>query len=361
MNRIIFCSKCGSELAKDSLYCQSCGAKIPQVVLASRTQPAYATPTQSYPYQYHRHKSNVPKIIFIILFAPGFIIAFLAAVFIVILPLISQPPYQYLGEKPELVIPLENTTSTLRLELVNNFGEISIITDPSMKSLFQGSIKVYGREDSDLVDANAFSYQTVGSIVTVEFTSDWPLDQNPFTYELVIAINQNISVELDIETHSGVVDIDFTKVDINDFDIKTITGNQNINLSQTNRFSEYIPFITSSSGRIDLFFTDINYTTTTTTWTITTSSGSIDLYMKQHIADMNNSTSRAFIINTPTGTINVNTDLSTDYGISVTATTSSGSINLPSSGDEYQTSNYNTASWKYDFEMTTSTGRINFH
>jgi hypothetical protein len=365
-----YCSKCGSKIVEDSIFCEMCGVQVSRApikkiqAVQSPVSPHSHVQRPYSSYEYPRRKSSFPiktiAIIFIVIVAVPSIL--LGLLFIGIFPMMRMSMYEYLGEQPAVEIPFENSTSILKLDLQNSVGDITIRSDSSKSYFFVGNVNVWGKSEADLGDANRITYQSIGSTIVVEFSSHWKngLD-NPYTYELDLIISEGVQVEIVSELSTGNFDLELMNLNVSALEIFTSTGNQNIILNQV-EFPNVNYYMTTSTGNINLFLTNVNYTQTQTSWQVETSTGNIDLILTQNILDINKTTTRIFEIQASTGSISVETDLLSEYGIYVNAQTSLGSINLPNNDDEqYQTANYEITNWHLDFILSTSTGSIYFN
>lgn len=265
--------------------------------------------------------------------------------------------YVYLGDK-EVTVP--NDWSTCQMELENSVGTIMIeMAADSADYLVRTSIKVSGRNgEGSVEDANTLTYTAITeNTVRVAFDSDWKetIEFNPYTYELDISIRKGISLELVLDVSTGEVDVILEDLTITGFQLETSTGDMDVNLSRV-LFSDAIPEITSSTGKIKVSLAELEYKTAQTRWVISSSTGTVDCTIDQTIEDQG---VREFDMDVSTGSITVDITLPDDYGLKVVAKASTENVSIFGSDEETYTSpNFDSAAVKYEFTLNTSTGGI---
>lgn len=364
-----FCPKCGSKLVEESIFCEMCGSEVGRVPIKKgpAVQSAVSPPSRvQRPYDYYeypRRKSSAPiktiVIIFILIIAvPSILLGFF---FIAIFPIMQFSTYEYLEEQAVVEIPYTNDTSIVKLNLQNSVGDISIHSDPSESNIFVGHVSVWGKGQASIGDANRITYQSIDSTIEILFSSLWNNGlENPYTYELDLVVREGVQVEIVTELSTGNFNLELMNLNVSALEIVTSTGNHNIYLEEV-EFPAANYFLTTSTGNIDLNLINAYYTQNQTSWDVDTSTGYIDFSIIQNFEDINGTATRSFNIQASTGSIDVVTDLLSSYGVDVKAETSLGSVNLPNNDEErYQTANYDTTDWHYDFTLGTSTGSIYF-
>ncbi|MHA2328769.1 MAG: zinc-ribbon domain-containing protein [Candidatus Hodarchaeales archaeon] len=373
-----YCSKCGSQVEEDSLFCERCGSRVKQIMTSSRinrsevrdTHPVRKMPNQYSRYGYQSRKGNSPRhrmsfIPIVLVIAIGLLGVITINGLLGLFGMVGQNAFTYDYKGTQTIgVPIDNNTSSLKLNLKNNIGSTTISSEPDFSYVFQGTIEIWGRDSADMREARTITYNTEGSVVSVEFTSDWYQGQNnTFSYEFNIIVTQGIEVELDVETSTGGIEIEMSGVNVTALNLHSSTGNPVVSFDHVS-FSDSNPEIHTSTGNIELSLTNINYSSNTplTTWLVDTSTGNIEFDLIQQINDFNKSTIRTFNFDTSTGNILVNSNMLSDYRVRVNAHSSLGSVRLPNGDDElYQMVNYSSAKWQIKFDLHTSTGNVNFY
>ena len=271
--------------------------------------------------------------------------------------------YSQLGEK-EVTVPTQVpfNWSTVRMDLQTSSGEIIIQMAPDTADYFiKTVITVKGRNgEGSVEDANTMTYEAVSDdVVAVELDSDWHeiVQNNPYAYDLEISIKKGVKLELNIEVSSGNIEVVLTEIEIAMLEVDVSSGNLEFELSNMD-FSATFPKITTSSGSITAHLADVSYLTTQTDWKMSCSSGNIAVTLQQTIT--NTPGTRVFDLHSSSGSVTVDTTLPSDYGVNIDAHASSGSITIPGDGESYTSSNFASATTKYEFELDTSSGNIKF-
>lgn len=273
-----------------------------------------------------------------------------------------NPTYEYLGELPSAMIEKDKIGDYVFIQLENSVGSISLTTDSSLDSAFQGHIQVWGLGDATLSNANRFETSTIDNYTTITFSSSWyDSATNPYTYELELLISEALNLELSIVTSTGDLYIDLWNETLEMFKISTSTGSQYISMDNIIIGGGANPSLLCSVGEINLDLTNISYLLPSNTWTIDSSTGAVNVEIVQTNLDINISTTRTFDIDTSLGDITVDIFLSEDYSCRAVVDTSLGSVNLPGNGEEYTSANYGSVIWVFQFNLDTSIGDIYFH
>ena len=94
---------------------------------------------------------------------------------------------------------------------------------------------------------------------------------------------------------------------------------------------------------------------------LNSSTGRVYLDLNQVLSESLNETLRIFNLHTTTGKVDVSCDLESNYGISIDASCVTGSIYLPNGESNYSSYNYYQYTWKYYFDLSTTTGSVEFN
>ena len=267
--------------------------------------------------------------------------------------------HKYLGDA-EVTVP--NDWTTIKLTIDNSVGKIDVQMAPNTADyLVQATIGVYGRDGKGTVaEANTMTYhEESADKVLVSFTSDWKetVLNNPYSYDLKINIRPNINLELRLDNSAGLISVELTDLTIKTFDLENSAGEIIVDLSGV-EISATTANIDVATGEVDVSLTDISYSTDQNRWHITSSAGQVNVNIEQSMGAAQGT--RKFDISCSVGEIDIKTNLPDDYGVKVFADTTIGGVSLPVSGKIYTSSNFDTASEKYDFDLETSTGSITF-
>lgn len=373
-----FCSKCGGRVVEDSIFCEYCGNKLrPQKITQRSVTPRTVPPARrpafssnnevssqssspSYYRPYHRSSTKGIKWLFVGVFFIV-IIGFAAVVFFVGIIPIAFDRHNYIGDKTYSIDGLTNTSS-LELEIDNSIGAVDIeITN--MTNLLEARISVYAREGHALQDANTFEDTHYDNRHCVSFySSSGSYRENPYYYELEIAISNLVTTALDVDLSTGSISVVAHETNISFLSLETSTGSisaefQDVFFDTANNLT-----IHTSTGSITASFNDVNYySSDEVEWIIHTSTGSIDLNIVQEAVF--NHTQINYYVDTYTGSINFYHDLHPVIGLLMYADVSTGSISTSERSIDdhytYASENYASASMKFYVSMDTSTGSIN--
>lgn len=271
--------------------------------------------------------------------------------------------YRRLGEK-EVTVPTQVPInwSTVQMDLQTSSGEVMLHMAPDTADYFvKAIITVKGRNgEGSVEEANTMTYEAVSDdVVAIEFDSDWLeiVQNNPYAYDLDISIKKGVKLELDVTAASGNIEVVLTDIEIAMLEIVISSGNLELELSNID-FSATVPKMTASSGDITTQLVDIAYLTAQTNWKMSCSSGNIEVTLQQAISDTQGT--RMFDLSTSSGSVTVDTNLPSEYGMKIDAHATSGSINILGDGESYTSSNFTSAQTKYEFELDTSSGNIKF-
>ncbi|MHA2247307.1 MAG: zinc ribbon domain-containing protein [Candidatus Hodarchaeales archaeon] len=378
-----FCSKCGARVVDDSIFCESCGSKLkPPPKIAPRSVPPRTeepsrkpvfnsynkvssrsgSPSHYRPY----YRSSSPKGIKWLFVGVFFIaiIGFAAVLFFVgIVPIafngIVTKRHKYIGDKTYSIDDLTNTSS-LELDIDNSFGDVHIeITN--MTNVIEAQILVYAKEGHRLRDANTFEDTHYDNLHYVSFdSSSGSYQENPYYYELEIAISNLVTTALDVDVSTGSIFVEARETNISFVSLGISTGSitcifQDVVFETANNLTMH-----TSTGSITASFIDINYDSSDEVeWIIYTSTGSIDLDIIQEVVF--NHTQINYNVDVSTGSINFVHELHHEIGLLYYADVSTGEIYTENSIDDhfpYESENYTLASMKFYLSMDVSTGSI---
>ncbi|MHA2238441.1 MAG: hypothetical protein ACXAB2_08760, partial [Candidatus Hodarchaeales archaeon] len=88
--------------------------------------------------------------------------------------------------------------------------------------------------------------------------------------------------------------------------------------------------------------------------------GGIDLDLTDNFPFSNFTTTHAFDVSCSTGSINIQSRLHLLIGLKITASVSTGTIDLLGGGSPYTSAIFDSSSVKYDFTLSSSTGDITY-
>lgn len=367
-----FCSKCGNQVVENSLFCEYCGNKLKSSTFTKRGEAthnsfSHVSAPSSYPNYYRSpHRSSSQGLIRI-LAGIFFIIAIIVSAF-VLLGIIFLPvslnqiidDYDYVGDKTFSIDDFVNDTSSyVGVEIYNSLGSVNIEITNSSK-LIEARVLVYAREGYSISDANAFEMNTDENLHYLFFDSvSGSYRENPYFYELEILISSRATIALDVEVSTGSIYAIAQETKISHLSLDSSTGSIIIDLQEVVLETDN-PFIHTSTGSVTVTLTNLYYPMNEVEWTITTSTGSIDLNIFQET--VLNNTWIKYYTSTSTGSINFTYKLDLAIGVVLYADVSTGTIYTPgySTDDNYyyKSENYDFASMKFYFSMHASTGSI---
>jgi hypothetical protein len=270
--------------------------------------------------------------------------------------------FELAGEKAPVTI--SNTThSALILDFQLGVGEINLEAIPTAASLVDVVTRVSIREGSDGT-LEAAEEVTTTSVDTDTFRVDFDSNdqgiRGDYKYDFWIKVGVNIDLQINFDVATGDIDTDLadSSLTLSSFDLEATTGTITVLLSNL-VFSDPSPSIHSSTGSQTLTFTDLRYASGSS-WSILTTTGSIDLDLTDSLPYSNFTTSHTLDISCTTGGISVFSALHELIGLSITASVSTGTISLPGTGSTYTSPNFDTASVRYSFTLASTTGDITF-
>ncbi|MCK5410038.1 MAG: zinc ribbon domain-containing protein [Candidatus Heimdallarchaeota archaeon] len=378
-----FCTKCGSQLADKADFCHKCGSKIEMIKGVPTAMPIESkTPSQSkdvYDSSKYDRRRNV-----VIGLSVGIIA--IIVVPIVLWSIFGVINYQHIGTFGYDETSMEYTN--LDLIINSSVGSIDIFYDDSMIKPFEATVEVYGREEASLSDAMNFT-TTYLSNDTMEIIFDsgefdfffW--DKKVFTYDITIYINPAVTadifvdadtgsvslsteaidslniVSIDLQSNTGSIDLDMinsVNTTLNGLNLFTNTGRIDVDLGVRTALDDSYVVIVTNTGSIDFEYVDL-IAYDDMTWEITTNTGSINVEIIQNIVYPFQFLT-FFDVDTDTGSITVDFFFNATIGYHFYGSTSTGSVDILGSGDEYSSPNYATAENLYDFDLSTSTGSV---
>ncbi len=378
-----FCTKCGSQLADKADFCHKCGSKIEMVKGVPTAMPIESkTPSQpkdDYDSSKYDRRRNI-----VIGLSVGIIA--IIVVPIVLWSIFGVINYQHIGTFSYDEKSMEYTN--LELVINSSVGSIDIFYDDSLTKPFEAIVEVYGREDASLLDAMNFTTTYLNND-TMEIIFDsgefdfffW--DKKVFTYDITVYINSAVTadifvdadtgsvslsteaidslniVSIDLQSNTGSIDLDMTNsvnTTVNGLNLVTNTGRIDVDLGVRTALNDAYVKIVTNTGSIDFEFVDL-ISADDMTWEITTDTGSINMEISQNIVYPFQFLT-FFDVDTDTGSITVDFFFNATIGYHFYGSTSTGSVDILGSGDEYSSPNYATADNLYDFELSTDTGSV---
>ncbi|MHA2105711.1 MAG: DUF4097 family beta strand repeat-containing protein, partial [Candidatus Hodarchaeales archaeon] len=267
--------------------------------------------------------------------------------------------YTYIGDKT-FNSSIGNFTSIL-LDLEISSGEIEITTVTAQDSPVEAVVRVFALDEYEdrINDANNIVEGIIGDTLGLSFieeTSPFQIVNEPFTYNLKITILEAYVYELTALTSSGDIDIITDQILLSKLDLTVSSGSINLDLVNSNITTDFVS-LTTSSGAINLFIAD-NVFVVNTTWNLLTSSGTISLGIEQPSSSIN-PFAQTFNIEASSGVIDIVTNLHSSFGVFATGTSSSGSVQLyDEERTSYKSSNYDSSSNRFIFDLLVSSGLI---
>ncbi len=271
-------------------------------------------------------------------------------------------PFTLIGETNYTYTTTDNLNLTVNIE--NTVGSISIENDDTLTSLVEVRMEMWGRSEAILADAINFTSSITEGKVIISFDSGdltWKwTDKDAFYQKLFVKINPDAIAEYDIITTTGSIDLDFdsiTESEIRMLSVAITTGSISADFGDNTFLNTSTISLVTTTGSIDVISQDVKFADDIY-WTITTTTGSIDLTVDQVAIPADNYTT-TYDASTTTGSIDVLYTLDeNDFGIRITAQTTTGSITLPGGENFYESNSYSSKTIKYLFDLDTTTGSI---
>ena len=378
-----FCTKCGSQLADQADFCHKCGSKIEMIKGVPTAVPAETIIPSKYVKEYDSSKYDRRRKVVIGL-SVGIIV--IITVPIILWSIFGVISYQHIGTYRYDETSMEYTN--LNLVIDNNVGSIDIFYDDTMTKPFEAKVEVYGRKDASLSDALNFTttYLNNDTMEIVFDSGDFDFffwNKKVFTYDITVYINPaetadifvdadtgsvSLSTEaidsldivrIDLQSNTGSIDLDMinsVNTTLKGLNLSTNTGRIDVDLGVRTSLNDSYVLISTDTGSIDFGFIDL-ISADSMTWEITTDTGSINIEIMQDIVYPFQFLS-FFDVDTSTGSITVDFLFNATIGYHFYGSTSTGSVDILGSGDEYSSPNYATAENLYDFDLSTNTGSV---
>ncbi|MHA1946343.1 MAG: hypothetical protein ACXAC6_10140 [Candidatus Hodarchaeales archaeon] len=270
--------------------------------------------------------------------------------------------FEFAGEKDPVVVPI-STHTILILDVKLAVGSITLEMMPSGPNLVEVVNEVSIREGSGgtLADAEEVSFAEENSDnMKIQFDSNDVDIRVDYQYDITIKVARNISLQIDFLAATGEIEVSLMEdtLNISSFDLGTSTGSITVTLGDL-LLSDSSPTIETSTGNQVIIFDNIQYVSSTL-WLITASTGAIDVDFTDNPPSSNSSMTHSMDIGCSTGRIHILSDLHEDIGLNITTSVSTGSIDIPGTGDSYLSSDFDSSSLKYNFLLCTTTGDITF-
>ncbi len=258
------------------------------------------------------------------------------------------------------------STANLNLSLTidNTVGSIEIENDDTLTSLMEARLEFWGRSEATITDAVNFTDSNAGGKVLISFESgevtwQWA-NKSAYYQKLFIKINPDAIVDYNLEVTTGSINLDFdslTESEIRMLNVDVTTGSINADFGDNTFLNTSTVSLATTTGSIDVTSEDVKFVDDII-WTIKTTTGSIDLIIDQ-VAIPTDTYTATFNVGTTTGSIDLLYTLDeSNFGIRITAQTTTGSITLPGGGNFYESSGYSGEPIKYIFDLDTTTGSI---
>jgi hypothetical protein len=271
--------------------------------------------------------------------------------------------YTPAGEKDPVTIP-KSTHSILIIEVELNVGSIKLDVIPTASYLVDVVNRVSIREGSGgtLEEAEDVTSSEINNdTMKIAFDSADDDIRVDYKYDLTIRVVNNISLQINFMATTGEITANLLDktVKISAFYLETTTGSITLTLEEL-LMSDSSPTVKATTGDHDIALKNLQYTAATT-WSISSSTGSIDLDLTAtSLQNVTGSTSHTFNLECTTGGIDIVSDLNEDTGVQITAEVTTGTINIPGGGNSYTSGNFESSLLKYIFNLGTTTGTIAF-
>lgn len=270
--------------------------------------------------------------------------------------------FTLIGETDYTYASTANLNLTLTID--NTVGSVEVENDDTLTSLMEARLEFWGRSEATIADAVNFTSSTAGGKVALSFDSgdvtwQWG-DKDAFYQKLFVKINPDAIAEYNIIVTTGSVTLNFdssTESEITMLDVDVTTGSVTADFGDNTFLNTSTVSLETTTGSIDVYSQEVKFVDDIV-WTIETTTGSIDLTVDQ-VAIPTDNYIATFNVGTTTGSIDLLYTLAeTDFGIRITAQTTTGSITLPGGGNLYESSGYSGELIKYIFDLDTTTGSI---
>ncbi|NPE09839.1 MAG: hypothetical protein GNW80_16285, partial [Asgard group archaeon] len=268
--------------------------------------------------------------------------------------------FKLIGETDYTYASTANLNLTLTID--NTVGSVEVENDDTLTSLMEARLEFWGRSEATIADAVNFTSSTAGGKVALSFDSgdvtwQWG-DKDAFYQKLFVKINPDAIAEYNIIVTTGSVTLNFdssTESEITMLDVDVTTGSVTADFGDNTFLNTSTVSLETTTGSIDVYSQEVKFVDDIV-WTIETTTGSIDLTVDQ-VAIPTDNYIATFNVGTTTGSIDLLYTLAeTDFGIRITAQTTTGSITLPGGGNLYESSGYSGELIKYIFDLDTTTG-----
>jgi len=269
--------------------------------------------------------------------------------------------FTLIGETDYTYASTANLNLTLTID--NTVGSVDVEYDDTLTSLLEARLEFWGRSEATIADAKNFT-STITDKITISFDSgvvtwQWG-NKSAFYQKLFIKINPDAIAEYSLTVTTGSVTLNFdslTESEITMLDVDVTTGSVDVDFGDNTFLNTSTVSLETTTGSVDVISQEVKFVDDIV-WTIKTTTGSIDLTVDQ-VAIPSDNYIATFNVDTTTGSIDLLYTLAeTDFGIRITAQTTTGSITLPGGGNLYESNGYSGELIKYIFDLDTTTGSI---
>lgn len=270
--------------------------------------------------------------------------------------------FTLIGETNYTYSSTANLNFTLTID--NTVGSVEVENDDTLTTLMEARLEFWGRSEATIANAVNFTSSTAGGKVALSFDSGdvtWKWgDKDAYYQKLFVKINPDAIAEYNLTVTTGSVNLNFdslTESEIRMLDVLVTTGSVHADFGDNTFLNTSTVSLGTTTGSLEVISQEVKFVDDIT-WTIETTTGSIDLTVDQ-VAIPADTYTATFNVGTTTGSIDFLYTLDElDFGVRITAQTTTGSITLPGGGNLYESSGYSGEPIKYIFDLVTITGSI---
>lgn len=284
---------------------------------------------------------------------------------LVILTLLSgctvpQWTFEYAGAKDPVIVPKSTYTSVLLVFQVN-IGSITLEVNPTATYLayIENEVSIRKGSGGTLADAEEVSYTELpGGTMRIKFAPQTEAAQEDYSYNITIKVANNITLEIDLQTVTGSISTNIadSSITIPRLDLETTTGSISLELKDI-KLSDPSPTVTTTTGDHVISLWNVDYPASMA-WSIKVTTGEVKVGLTETQIPSSVSMILGFDVECTTGDIAITADISLDFGLAITASTTTGTITIPGGENTYTSTNYDSVARRYDFDLMTTTGSI---